>query len=191
MRKILGLLSLVLALIIAGSVQAASSFNKTIGGSIYGSVPLVDTLPNVDAGIGGGAYFDYRMNQRFSVTLEAFAITQDGTDRSNGEGSIEFMGIPTVTFKIYFLEEGTKMDPYAGIGVGFFLLTEGGIGDSTGGAGIGAQVEVGFDYLLTDHLSIGAAGTFRSVGLITKFSGAANATVYMPYTLQGKIGYHF
>ena len=170
---------------------AASSYNKTIGGIVYGSIPLVDTLPNVDLGIGGGAYFDYRMNQRFSVTIEAFAITQDGTSRSQGEGSIEFMGIPTVTFKIYFLEEGSKLDPYAGIGVGFFLLTEGGISDSTGGVGLGAQVEVGLDYLLNDHLSMGAAGTFRSVGLITKFSGAANATTYMPYTLLGKIGYHF
>lgn len=171
--------------------QAASTYNKTIGGIVYGSIPLVDTLPNVDLGIGGGAYFDYRMNQRFSVTLEAFAITQDGTSRSNGEGSIEFMGIPTVTFKIYFMDEGSKLDPYAGIGVGFFLLTEGNLSDSTGGAGLGAQVEVGLDYLLNDHLSVGVAGTFRSVGLITKLSGAANATTYMPYTLLGKIGYHF
>ena len=77
------------------------------------------------------------------------------------------------------------------MGVGFFLLTEGSLSDSTGGAGLGAQIEVGFDYLLNDHISVGVAGTFRSVGIITNLSGSANATTFMPYTLQGKIGYHF
>lgn len=185
-------LTLLVPLCAAPAVSfASSSYNKTIGANVFGSISLVDTLPEVDLGIGGGAYFDYRLNQRYSLTLEAFAITQDGEGRSAGEGSIEFLGIPTVTFKIYLLAGDSKFDPYAGIGVGFYFITEGTASNNTGGGGLGAQVEVGFDYYLSDRFSIGVGGTFRSIGIINSLGGTANATTYMPYTLLGKLGYHF
>lgn len=169
----------------------AMSNPRTVGGTIFGSIQLVDTTPVLDPGIGGGFFFDYRFNERFSVALEAFAVTQDGDGRSRGEGDIEFLGIPTATLKLYFLNGTGKFDPYAGIGVGFYALTEGGISDQSFGVGLGAQVETGLDYLLTDTLLLSVGGTYRSVGLINSLSGAANATTYMPYTLFGRIGYKF
>lgn len=165
--------------------------NKTIGGTIFGSIQLVDTTPVVDPGIGGGLFFDYRFNSRFSITLESFWITQDGTGRSQGEGSVEFLGIPTTTFKYYPIGNQYIVDPYFGIGIGFYALTEGKIKDNSFGMGLGAQIEIGMDYALTNQLSLGVGGTYRSIGMLNSLSGTANATTYMPYTLFGRIGYRF
>ncbi len=175
----------------AQAQDAPAGFSRTIGANLYGSIPLVDTLPVVDPGIGGGVYFDYRFNQRFSLTIEAFSIVQDGTGPSGGEGSLLFFGVPTGTLKIYLLKTTSKFDPYVGLGLGLYFLSEGNVSNSSFGVGLGAQIEVGFDYYLSDSFSVGVAGTYRAVGLINKLSGTANATTYMPYTLLGKFGYHF
>lgn len=171
--------------------DGASSYNKTIGGMILGSIQLVDTLPVVDPGIGGGAFFDYRFNDRFSITVESFFTTQDGTGRSSGEGSIEFLCVPATTFKIYLANADAKIEPYFGIGVGIYYLTEGDVSNSTSGIGIGAQIEVGLDYDIANNLMLGVGGTYRSVGLVNGLTGASNATTFMPYNLFGRIGYRF
>lgn len=164
---------------------------RTLGLTVYGSVQLVDTLPVLDPGVGGGAWFDYRFNDRFSLSVEAFAITQDGDGRSQGEGDIQFLGLPTTTLKLYFLNAGAKFDPYAGIGIGIYVLTEGAIPNNSFGMGLGAQFETGFDYLLSDSFVASFGGVYRSVGLLNGLSGTSNATTYMPYTLFGRLGYKF
>lgn len=164
---------------------------KTIGGTVYGSIPLVDTLPEVSLGLGGGMFFDYRFNDRYSLMVESFFTTQDGKGRSNGEGSIEFVAIPATTFKIYILSGAHRLSPYFGLGLGFYWLTEGNTVNNTAGFGLGAQAEVGLEFSLATNLMLGVGGTYRSVGLINSLSGRANATTYMPYNLFGRIGYQF
>jgi opacity protein-like surface antigen len=169
----------------------SSGYSRTVGGMVLGSVQLIDTVPVVDLGIGGGMYFDYRFNERFSIELNAFFTTQNGRGQSAAEGSIEFLAIPTTTFKVYILSQESRFDPYIGIGVGFYSLLEGSVENSSKGFGIGAQIEVGLDYYVTDNLVMGVGGTYRTAGLINQLSGTANATTYIPYTLFGKIGYRF
>lgn len=193
MIKALKSLGFLFALVLISSPSFAydSYYNKTVGGNVYGSIQLVDTLPEVDLGIGGGMFFDYRFNERFSIMLESFFTTQDGNGRSQAEGSIEMMAIPAITFKVYVLNGTARLDPYFGVGIGFYGITEGSVSNNTGGFGLGAQVEVGVEYGLTENLMVGAGGTYRSVGIINSLSGTANATTYMPYTLFGRIGYRF
>ncbi len=167
------------------------AFNKTVGGNLYGSFQMADTLPVVDFGFGGGIFFDYRFNERFSFMIESVLTFQDGKDRSNGEGSIVFYGVPAFTFKCYVAGGKYRTDPYIGIGVGLYGLTEGSADNNTGGLGLGAQVELGGDYLLTDNFLVGTGATFRSVGIINNLSGNSNATAYVPLTLFGRIGYRF
>ncbi|MBF0103874.1 MAG: outer membrane beta-barrel protein [Deltaproteobacteria bacterium] len=165
-------------------------YNKTIGGNIFGSIQLAETLPIVDPGIGGGMFFDYRFNDRFSIMIEGFFTTQDGDRQSSGEGSIEFLAVPVTTFKVYVLSN-SKMDPYFGIGIGLYGLLEGDLPNNTGGFGLGAQIETGLEFNVAENLMVGVGGTFRSVGLLNSLSGTSNATAYMPYTLFGRIGYRF
>lgn len=183
--------ALICSFLIVGAASAETYINKTIGANVYGSITLVDTLPEVNMGIGGGMYFDYRFNERFSLMVEGFFTTQDGVGRSAADGSIELIAVPATTFKLYFLNESPKFDPYFGIGVGLYYLTEGRVDDNTGGFGIGAQVEVGVEYHVMENVVAGVGGTFRSIGLVNSLSGPANATVYMPYTLFGRVGYRF
>lgn len=192
-QRLIFLLALLFSSLLSSQVLAynSSSYNKTIGGMILGNIQLIDSAPNLDLGIGGGMYFDYRFNEKFSITLDAFFTTQDGDGANAAEGSIEFLGIPTSTFKLYLLGSEARWDPYFGIGVGFYALTEGDVNNATDGYGMGAQVEVGFDYYLTDNLALGTGGTFRTAGLINSLSGNGNATAYIPYTLFGRIGYRF
>ncbi len=179
--------------LLSTTISAASfaqEFSRTVGGNIYGSVQLVDTLPELDPGIGGGMFFDYRFNEHYSIMLEAFFTTQDGSGRSTGEGDIIALAVPATTFKIYLLNS-EKLDGYIGVGVGIYGLTEGSLANTTSGWGLGAQFETGLEYDVTSNLMAGVGGTFRSVGLINTFSGASNATTYMPFTLFGRIGYRF
>lgn len=169
----------------------SSAYNKTVGGLVLGNIQLIDTTPTVGMGIGGGMFFDYRFNERFSIELNSFFTTQDGKGANAAEGSIEFLAIPTTTFKVYLFNFESRIDPYLGIGVGFYSLTEGDVSNNTNGYGLGAQVEVGVDYYLTDNLVMGAGGTYRSIGMINSLSGTSNATTYIPYTLFGRIGYRF
>jgi hypothetical protein len=162
------------------SYDDGASYSKTIGGMVVGSIQLVDTLPVVGLGIGGGAFFDYRFNDRFSLTVESFFTTQDGTGRSGGEGSIEFLCVPATTFKVYLANANAKIDPYLGIGIGIYYLTEGSVANSTSGLGIGAQIEIGLDYDLANNLMLAVGGTYRSVGLVNgrldEYKGAIRLT---------------
>lgn len=167
----------------------AQGYNKTVGSNVYGSIQLVDTLPVLDPGIGGGLFFDYRFNDRFSIMIESFFTTQDGDGRSNGEGNIIALAVPAVTLKIYILNNSSRLEPYFGIGVGLYALTEGNASNNTGGVGLGAQFETGLEFMVAENLMMGVGGTFRSAGLINSLSGNANATTYMPFTLFGRIGY--
>lgn len=166
-------------------------YSRTLGATVYGSFQLVNTPPDLDPGIGAGLFFDNRFNERFSIAIEAFGITQDGDGADSAEGSIEFFAIPTATIKLYPLNTTSKVDPYIGIGIGLYLLTEGNVNNDSFGIGLGAQIETGLDYLVTDTLTLSVGGVYRSVGLLNSLSGTANATTYMPYTLFGRIGYKF
>src|SRR3989338_1868750 len=107
-------LTLLFTIISSSSQAYEPTHSRMIGASIYGSFQLVDTLPTVDPGLGGGLFFDYRFNQRFAMELETFVIFQDGDKTSAGEGGIQFYGIPAGTLKMYFLSNTTKLDPYFG-----------------------------------------------------------------------------
>ncbi|MBU1918273.1 MAG: outer membrane beta-barrel protein [bacterium] len=168
-----------------------TSYTRTVGVNIMGNIQLVDTLPVMDMGIGGGIFFDYRFNQRFSFMLEGFFTLQNGKGASAAENTIYFFAIPAATFKVYFLDSLAQIDPYIGVGVGFYGLLEGDDSNNTGGFGVGAQIEVGLEYLVADNLVLGVGGTYRSIGIINSLSGTANASVYMPYTLFGRIAYRF
>lgn len=179
-------------ILFSSTVSAYDGYNnKTIGGNVYGSIPLVDTTPEMDLGIGGGMFFDYRFNERYSIQVESFFTTQDGKNSSSGEGDLVMLALPAVTLKLYVLNQSDKFDPYIGVGVGLYGLLEGTQSNNSGGWGMGGQIEVGVDYKLTENIMLGAGGTYRSIGLINSLSGNANATAIMPYTLFGRVGYRF
>ncbi|EKD42278.1 MAG: hypothetical protein ACD_73C00227G0001 [uncultured bacterium] len=188
-KQILFLVSLFCLL--SSTSFARSTHNISVGVMGMGNIQLLDVNPEINIGPGGGMYFDYRFNQRFSLTLDAWGTIHSGTGASSGDGGIALLGIPTATIKMYFMDdEASKWDPYAGLGIGAYAITG---SDAVGanGLGLGAQIEVGFDYLISDSFSVGFAGVFRSAGIITGLSGNNSATAIIPFSLAGKAAYHF
>ncbi len=190
MKKILVVSVLFLSFaFISFKSEARSTKNSTVGLLGLGNIQLLNTTPEIQIGPGGGMYFDYRFNQRFSLTVEAWASIHNGTGRSNGDNSIMLLGVPTATIKMYFMDdEASKWDPYAGLGIGVYAI---GGSNGSNGLGLGGQVALGFDYYFTDTFSTGFEGTFRSAGIITGTSGTNNATAIIDYSLIAKFGYHF
>jgi len=180
--------------IMMGSVFVCHAADKTISLIGMGNIMLIQTSPQLDPGPGGGVSFDYRFNNQFSLETTVLVTTHDGKGTSNDEGGIEFLGIPTLDLKYYVIGGGT-FDPYIGLGIGAYAISEGSKENGTNGVGMGAQISVGFDYYLSQSFSLGFAGTFRSIAIITSLdapgSGTSNATALLPYTLAGKIGFHF
>ncbi|MBI4412297.1 MAG: outer membrane beta-barrel protein [Deltaproteobacteria bacterium] len=194
MKKLLVVSLTVFAVAFGSPAFARSSKNMTIGIMAMGNIQLIDTIPDIDPGPGGGVYFDYRFNQRFSITIDAWATTHGGNGPSNGDEGIEFLGIPTFTIKLYFMDdEGNKWDPFAGLGLGVFALSEGSVENSTNGIGLGGQLEVGFDYHFTNVISAGFSGVFRSAAIITSLenTGGNNSSGMIPFSLVGRVGFHF
>jgi len=171
------------------SAEARQGFAVGLGPA--GNIFLIDTVPVLDPGFGGHVFFNYRFAEQFAFETSFMITTQNGTNVSSGDNGILFMGMPTFDLKYYFLKNDPKFDPYAGVGIGLYWLTEGSRGDSTGGFGLGAQIDVGFDYYLTDVISLGFEGVFRSIGLITNFGTPSASTSLFPYTLLGNIAFHF
>lgn len=182
-----------LGLLAAIPAQARSSKNMSAGIMAMGNIQLVETVTDFAPGPGGGLYFDYRFNQRFSLTVDTWATTHDGTGRSRGDNGIILFGLPSTTLKFYVLDdENSRWDPYFGIGISVLALTEGSVGNGTSGLGLGGQIDVGFDYYLSDSFSVGFDGIFRSVGVINSLtSSATNTSAIIPFSLVAKGGYHF
>lgn len=175
--------------------RAAQAENMTVSLIGMGNIFLVDTSPQLDPGPGGGVSFDYRLNSRFSIETTVLVTTHSGIGTSSGDGSIEFLGIPTVDLKYYFLNQEGKFEPYVAAGVGAYAISEGSREDGTNGVGMGSQLSVGVDYYVSESFSLGFEGTFRSIAIISSLSapgtGESNATALLPYTLAAKVGFHF
>jgi len=185
-------LFLFLSLFLCNTVYARPEKKMTVGFIGLGNIQLVDTRTNLDPGPGGGAFFDYRFNQRFSLTVDAWASTHDGTGGSDGDDNLVLMGIPNFTIKMYFMDdESSKWDPYAGIGIGVYALTEGSVPNGSNGVGLGGRVDVGCDYHFTQLISAGFAGSFHSAGIISNLDGGNNSSqAIIPFTLAGRLGFH-
>lgn len=191
MKKIIFLF--VVFLLLSHVTHARPSKNKTLGVMGMGNIQLLNSIPQLDPGPGGGAYFDYRFNQRFAVMVDAWATTHDGGGPSENENSVQILGIPTFTIKLYFMDdEASRFDPYAGIGIGAYALTEGNVENGSNGIGLGAHIDVGFDYQFTEVLSAGFSGVFRSTALIANLNSSGNNTLAMiPFSLVTRLGFHF
>lgn len=193
MKKILVSILAVLTFTAFGSLAQAGSAagNFTIGLGPVGNIYVVDSRPELDPGVGGYIYFDYRWSPQFSTQFGVVVTTQDGTGISNGDNGIEFLGIPTFDLKFYLMSEPSRWDPYGLIGMGVYAITEGSASNGTVAVGIGANLGLGTDYYLTERFSVGLAAVFRSIGLIDSVSGSNNGTALFPFSMMGNIAYHF
>lgn len=193
MKKIFASVLTILALTAYGSKAKASSAagNYSIGLGPVGNIYVVDSRPELDPGVGGYVYFDYRWSPQFSTQFGVIVTTQDGTGISSGDNGIEFLGIPTFDLKFYLMSEPSRWDPYGLIGMGVYAITEGSASNGTVAVGIGANLGLGTDYYVTERFSIGLAAVFRSIGLIDSVSGSNNGTALFPFSMMGNVAYHF
>ncbi len=187
-KKILWVLTLG-SFFLAQKSDARQGF--AVGVGPVGNIFLIDTVPILDPGVGGHVYFNYRFAEQVAFETTFLISSQDGTNVSNGDTGILFLGMPTLDLKYYFLTDDPRWDPYAVLGVGTYWVTEGSIGNATGGLGLGAQMGVGFDYYLSDQFSLGFSGIFRSIGLITDFGTPSASTALFPFSLMGNVAFHF
>ena len=162
-----------------------------VGLGPVGNIYLVDTIPVMNPGVGGHVSFNYRFQEQLAFETSFFMTTQEGTNVSTNDNGILFLGMPTFDLKFYFLKGDPRFDPFAGIGLGVYWLTEGSTPNSTGGIGLGAQLGLGFDFYITEVVSTGFAGVFRSIGLITNLGTPSASTAIFPYTLLGNVAFHF
>ncbi len=189
MKKLIGVVLAIACLTITRPAQARQGF--AVGVGPIGNIYLIDTVPIMNPGIGGHVFFDYRFHEQMSLATSFMMVAQDGTNLSAGDNGILFLGMPTVDFKYYLLKDDPKFDPFISTGLGIYWLTEGSIGNNTGGLGLGAQLGVGFDFYLAEQISLGFTGVFRSVGLVTNFATPSASTPIFPYSLQGNVAFHF
>lgn len=166
-----------------GSGHSAGNYAVGIGPA--GNLYVTDRRPELDPGIGALVYFDYRWSPDLSTTATVMMLTQDGDDRDAGQNNIIFMGIPTFDIKYYWINNPSRWDPFASIGVGYYVVTHGSAGRGIA-SGMGAQVGVGFDYYITSRLSFGISGAFRSIALLG--SGSSGS---FPLSFDGRFGFHF
>lgn len=186
-RMIVVLVSLVL--FVPFSAYAVGNFSMGLGP--VGNVYIVDSNPELDPGVGGYVYFDYRWSPQFSTQVGVIVTTQDGTGISNGDAGIEFLGIPTFDLKFFLLSSESRWDPYGLLGMGVYAISEGTNTNGTTAVGVGANVGIGSDYYLTERISVGLAFVYRSIGLIDSTNGSNNGTALFPFSVMGNVAWHW
>ncbi|MBI2067618.1 MAG: hypothetical protein HYW02_03775 [Deltaproteobacteria bacterium] len=193
-RKFAFLVTVVVFSLAARITEARQGFS--IGLGPIGNIFLVDTIPVLDPGIGGHMFFQYRFHEQVAFQTSFLMTTQDGDEDPNSAGKndtgILFLGMPVMDIKFYLLQGEPRFDPYLGTGLGIYWLTEGRFqANNTGGVGLGTQIDVGFDYYLTEIISFGFEGVFRSVALITDLGTPSASGAEFPYSLTGNVAFHF
>jgi outer membrane protein with beta-barrel domain len=186
----IGVAAIALTISVAAQAETAGG-NMSVGLGPTGNIFIVDSNPDLDPGIGGHVYFDYRWSPQFSTQFGVMVTTQDGTGISNGDDGIVLMGIPTFDLKFYILSEPSRWDPYGLIGIGLYSITEGSADNGTTAFGVGANIGLGTDFYITEKFSVGVSAIFRSIGLIDSTSGPNNGTSLFPFSMMGTVAYHF
>jgi hypothetical protein len=85
----------------------------------------------------------------------------------------------------------SRWDPYALLGFGFFILTEGSTDNGTTAIGVGSNLGLGLDYYFTEHISVGVSAIFRAIAMIQSFGGDHNGSALFPFSMAGNFSYHF
>jgi len=171
--------------------SAAGGGNYAAGVGPMGNVFVVDSSPELDLGVGGYAFFDYRWSPQFSTQFGFLWTTQNGKGISNGDDDMQLLGIPTFDLKFYVLSNPSRWDPYGLIGIGFYVLTEGSQNNGSKAVGVGANVGIGTDYYISEKFSVGVTAVFRSIGFIDSTSGGRNGTSEFPFSMSGNVVYHW
>lgn len=182
---------LVMLFVLLFSLRAEARQGFAIGLGPVGNIYVIDTIPIMDPGVGGHVFFNYRFQEQLAFQASFLMAAQDGANVSANDGGILFLAMPAMDLKYYFLREDPRWDPYIGTGLGLYWLTEGRTDNNTGGVGLGAQLGVGFDFYLTETISLGFEGVFRSIGLVTNLGTPSASTAIFPYSLLGNIAFHF
>jgi hypothetical protein len=185
-----GTLLTCLCTLLAFNPQAAAE-NMSIGIGADGNFYLIDGRPQLEAGVGGHIYFDYRFAPQLAAMVSTHVTTEDGKGITAADGDILFFAIPSIDFKYYLFSSSGRFDPYAMLGVGFYLVSEGSQRNGTMAVGFGANAGLGFDFYISPALSANANVAFRSIGLIDAPSGANNGSGLFPLTTSGGLAFHF
>lgn len=182
---ILGLLMGTVAHAQSSGRQVHSAGNYTVGLGPIGNVYLTSRRPEMNPGIGALVYFDYRWSPELSTTATIMMLDQSGSNQDGGQNNIIFLGIPTFDIKYYWITNPSRWDPYASVGVGYYVVTHGQRGRGLA-SGMGAQLGAGFDYYITSRVSFGITGAFRSIALL-----GSGSTGSFPLSVDGRFGFHF
>ncbi|PIR17404.1 MAG: hypothetical protein COV46_04390 [Deltaproteobacteria bacterium CG11_big_fil_rev_8_21_14_0_20_49_13] len=185
------LLALVTVLIVVTASASTRAENFSVGAGPTGSIYVVDAAPELQPGIGGHVFFDYRWSPQISTQFTFMVTTQNGQGISNGVDDFLFFGLPSVDIKYYVLSSESHWDPYIMGGVGFYMLSKASKSGNAPAAGFGADAGLGLDYYFTEKWSVGANAQFRSIGLITSTTGNNNGTAIFPFTMNGYAAIHF
>lgn len=188
MKRII-ILSLV-ALITLISIRAEAQY-YTFGIGPVGNFFAVDGSPEMQPGVGGYLFFDYRWSPQLSTQISVIISTEDGAGTDKGDKGIEFLGIPTFDIKYYLVSSVSRWDPYLLIGIGFYAVSEGTSSNGTFAVGVGANAGFGCDFYFNDRWSTGLTASFRSIGLIDSTNGPNNGKAIFPVTVTGNVAYHF
>jgi hypothetical protein len=191
MKKKLLLFTLALFLSSAFYHKAEARQGFGIGLGPIGNIFLIDTIPIMSPGVGGHVFFDYRFHEFVAFSTGFMISSQDGTNVSSNDNNILFLGMPEFNVKFFFLTNEPVFDPFLKVGLGLYFLTEGSSSNNSGGVGVGSQLGLGFDYYLTEIISLGFEGVFRPTAVITDFGTPSNSSAIFPYTLSGNVAFHF
>lgn len=188
MKKSLFLFAIILATFTC--VKAHAQY-YTVGLGPVGNIFAIDGDPQMDPGIGGYVFFDYRWSPQLSTQVSVMVTTEDGKGPNDNDNGIIFFGMPTFDVKYYLISTVSRWDPYLMVGVGVYALTEGSREDGTVAFGFGANMGLGCDFYINDRWSMGMTASFRGIGLIDDTSGPNNGKAIFPVTLTGNVAYHF
>ena len=147
------------------------------------------------SGFGSGAGFElgYGFRPAHALGFEtAFGMTFH--DLGQDSANLGVLGHLTFDARIYLGREDRALHPYLLVGLGAYFTGRSDTADP-GLGGLGLQAGGGFDYFLSETVSIGVKGTYRGAFLDdsgSTFSGQATQSAWLStFNLAGDLKFHF
>ena len=151
------------AVLAVGSLTALNAQKLTGGVNLMTGMPMGDFGDAAGFGIGGGVDFNYYVADQIAVGLEVGYISFPGESIDVLGVSVDLPGytmIPIIAKgTYYFNDEDEGFRPYAGLGVGFYMLSQTieipGVGDeSIDQNGLGISPRIGAEYAFNDQWAL-------------------------------------
>jgi len=145
----------------------------------------------LEDGVGLALFGGFRLNERVSLELGWMGSFHNPATIDTGVGrETDYLVLEGVTGDLrVHLERAGNLDPFVQAGVGFYALGSDHLGLDALGSGF--QVGAGFDYFLSDYVTLGLRVRYHGIAMSASERSSDDDVFISAAAVEASLGLHF